>query len=450
MSIAKDLKLDTSYRGLLAVAVPVSLGAFVQFVVAFTDNYFVAKLDGNSMSAVSYVGLIYITLVMISIGLSNAAQILIARRKGEGKTVEIGSILSNAIYIAIALALVLFVVMRFILPESLEILASSEDVRSKMMEFIAVRSYGLFFFTLTIVLNAFWAGIADTRVMILTSLITALVNILLDYVLVFGHGGMPAMGIKGAALATIIAEACGFFFLFIYTLRHRISKVYSVAQELAKVPLRYSADILKLGFPIMFQMLISLGAWVAFYSIVSALGEKQFQASFIVRNMYMLAYVSVGGMSTTIKTYVSGLIAEERQGEIVRVIKKTIWLNFCGIVILSHGLWLYPEWIAERFSMDAETIEHTVNTMIIVLPAMLVFSASSVLLGAVEGSGNADKGFYIELITIIVYLVAVCFMVYKWKWKIQYVWTSDYLYFILIAGLSLLYLKNGKWKYKKI
>jgi MATE family multidrug resistance protein len=449
-AVNNENKLDASYSGLLRVAIPVSLGAFVQFIVAFTDNYFVAALDGNSMSAVSFVGLIYITLMMMSIGLSNASQIFIARRKGENRNTEVGAILSNAMIMGLVIAFAQFLLMRFGLSYALPWLASSSDVQLKMLEFSDLRSYGFFFFTLTIVLNSFWAGIATTRVMIYTTLITALFNIVLDYLLVFGNYGFPKMGIEGAALATVISEASAFVFLFIYTLRHRLSKVYHVGHELIRLHVEHTWEIFRLALPIMFQLLISLGAWVAFYSITSVLGDKQFQASFIVRNMYMLVYVSVGGMSTTIKTYVSGLIAEGRQHELKAVIGRTILLNLLGIILLSHGLWLYPEWIASRFSSDAETILHTVNTMAIVLPAMFVFAASSVLLGAVEGSGNADRGFYIELITIVVYLLAVYFMVYEWNWEIQYVWTADYIYFIFISGLSLLYLGKGSWKYKKI
>jgi MATE family multidrug resistance protein len=450
MSTSTENRLDTSYGGLLKVAVPISLGAFVQFIVAFTDNYFVAGLDGNSMSAVSFVGLIYITLMMISIGLSNASQIFIARRRGEDRNTDVGAILSNAMIIGLMIAVLQFVLLRFGLSLALPWLASSGDVQMKMMEFSDVRSYGFFFFTLTIVLNSFWAGIARTRVMIYTTLITAFFNIILDYLLVFGNYGFPQMGIEGAAYATVISEASAFVFLFGYTLRHRLSKVYHVGHELVRIHFEHSWEILRLALPIMFQLLMSLAAWVAFYSITSVLGDKQFQASFIVRNMYMLVYVSVGGMSTTIKTYVSGLIAEGRQVELKAVIGKTILLNLLGIILLSHGLWLYPEWIASRFSSDLETIQHTINTMAIVVPAMFVFAASSVLLGAVEGSGNADRGFYIELITIVVYLIAVVLMVYEWKWEIQYVWTADYIYFVLIAGLSLLYLRKGNWKYKKI
>ena len=121
-------------------------------------------------------------------------------------------------------------------------------------------------------------------------------------------------------------------------------------------------------------------------------------------------------------------------------------MNFIGIAILSHGLWLYPEWIAHMFSSDVLVIEQTIATMHIVLPAMLIFSVTSILLGTVEGSGNTMAGFIVEIVTVAVYIVAAYYMVYIWKWPIHLVWTADYVYFILLGILSLAFLWNGKWK----
>ena len=122
----------------------------------------------------------------------------------------------------------------------------------------------------------------------------------------------------------------------------------------------------------------------------------------------------------------------------------------CGVVILSHGLWLYPEWIVSLFSSDPLIMLETVRTMHIVLPAMLVFSITSMLLGTVEGSGSTLAGFAIELSTVLIYIATAYVMVYRWKWPIHLVWTADYVYFLSLGIFSMFFLWNGKWMYKKI
>jgi MATE family multidrug resistance protein len=450
-------QLNISTRSILSVAVPISLGTFVQFVVSFTDNYFVAQLDGNAMSAVSFVGLIYITLTMIGVGLSNAAQILIARRKGEGNNYAVGEVLGNTMRIAWIIATVQFIILFYIVPMFLDVFIKHGAVAAYMQEFIKYRAIGFFFYTLTLVLNAFWSGIAQTRVMIYTTTITALVNIVLDYGLIFGHLGMPKLGVAGAAIATIIAEIAAFVFILIYTLRHsdafhQHAKAlsYDVRKWLWKGTWKYSGALLKLGGPISMQMVLSLGVWVIFYGFIESMGESELHASFIVRQMYMLAFISIGGFSTTTKTYISGLIAENRQAELPKVMKRLMFLNFLGVLFFSHGLWLYPEFIAKQFTTNAITIDQTVKTMHIVLPAMLTFSYTSILLGTVEGSGNTLAGFMVEFLTVIAYLVLAYLMVFSWSWPVHLVWTVDYVYFGLIGLFSWAFLYNGKWKYKKV
>ncbi|MFN9801252.1 MAG: MATE family efflux transporter, partial [Bacteroidota bacterium] len=150
--------------------------------------------------------------------------------------------------------------------------------------------------------------------------------------------------------------------------------------------------------------------------------------------------------STTTKTYVSGLIAEGRQGDLVPTIRKLILMNLTGIGLLTHGLILYPEFIAGLFTENAETIQLTVRSAWVVFPAVLVFGCTSILLGTVEGSGNTMAGFVIELITTLFYLAAAYFFAIERRDPVYLVWTAEYVYVVLIGVLSLLYLRNGKWK----
>ena len=86
----------------------------------------------------------------------------------------------------------------------------------------------------------------------------------------------------------------------------------------------------------------------------------------------------------------------------------------------------------------------------IVLPAMLTFSFTSILLATVEGSGNTVAGFAVEVGTVIVYLSSAYIMVYHWHWPIHLVWLADWVYFIALGFFSLLFLWNGKWKWKDV
>ena len=423
-----------------------SLGAFIQFAVVFTDNYFVAELDGKAMSAVSYIGLAYVTLIMITTGISSAVQIIIARRNGENQYAAIPSILHNALYLSIIIACIQFILLYFITPIILTRIIDDTHIIQYMNEFITYRSWGFWFYTPTLMLQGYWTGIASTRPVLFTMLITSITNIILDYFLVLGVGVFPKWGVGGAAIATLIAEMAAFFFLAIYTFRQRpiLSKIKW--QWLRSI----QTQLLQLGLPIVFQMLIALGVWMTFYTLVENRGAPSLQSAFIVRNMYMLCWVSVMGFSAATRTYISTLIAEDAQGKINATIWKLIGFNLIGVLLLSHGLWLYPHWIAAQFTDDPIVIELAVKSMTIILPAILIYCFTSILLAVVEGSGYTMAGFWIELFTSFGYLSFIFWAVYCTDWEAPLLWTSDYVYFILIGIGSGFFLWYYPWRRKVI
>ncbi len=423
-----------------------SLGAFIQFFVVFTDNFFVAQINGNAMSAVSYVGLFYITIGMITTGIASAIQIIVARRVGDRTEEKINGILRNGWFLGLFIALLQWIFLRFALPPFLELNIGNEEIRRYMLGFLQYRQWGFWFYTPTAILLAYWSGIAKTRVILYTLLITSLGNVALDYWFIYGGLGISSMGSDGAGLATTLAEMSGLLFLITYSLSKGKEHIY----KLWKPHWKDTLAILKLGLPIVFQMLLALGVWMAFYTLIESRGAASLQSAFIVRNMYMLAWVSVMGFSSATRTFTSQLMAEERWSDIKKLSWKVGLMNLCGVLLLSHGLWLYPHWIASQFTQDAETIRLTLATMQIILPAMIIYSFTSILLAIVEGSGSTMAGFWIEVITSIVYALFVYTMVKFTTWEVPILWMADYLYFIVLGICSISFLKFGNWKSQSI
>lgn len=438
--------LSIRYQDLLKVSLPMSLGAFVQFFVVFTDNYFAAQLDGKAMSGVSYIGLAYITLAMITTGIASAIQIIVARRMGEQQWSVIPSVVNNGIFLGLFIAATQFSALYFLGPRFIETFISDSVTKNYMITFSNIRAWGFWIYTPTMLLQAYWTGVAKTRVVFSTMLITSIGNMILAYLLIFGKGPFPALGVSGAAWATLSAEALAFVFLFGYT----FIKNPVIVQRLIKPIFSHTRSILQLGVPIVLQLLIALGVWLAFYTMVESRGPESLQSAFIVRNMYMLAWVSVMGFSSAMRTYTSALIAENRFAELKKLFFIIASFNFIGVLILSHGLWLYPTWISSQFTQDPTTIRYTVDTMLLIVPAMLIYSFTSILLAWVEGSGATVAGFWIEVLTSCIYIITIYSMVHFTQWEVSLLWLSDYVYFIVMGICSVIYLRFGKWRLNKL
>jgi putative MATE family efflux protein len=436
-----NTQLQIGYASLWKMALPLCAGAFIQFFIVIIDNYFVAQLDGNAMSAVSFVGLIYIALGMLGAGSANAAQILIAKKNGENQPQEISIVLQNAFLIQLVIVAIQISTMAWFVPILLKQFINNQEVLAYMTEFSQFRSIGFIFFSFIQLYHAFWSGTTQTKSVFYSTALVALTTICFDYLFIFGPFGLPALGVKGAAIATNLGEGVGLFFLMLYT------KKFAPQLALIRVvnQFRYVHELLKLGIPIMIQMLIALVIWIVFFGFIEKRGEASFQSAFIVRNMYSLAWVSAMGFSSTAKTYVSGLLAEKREGEIFLVLKRLITSNVVLIAILTHGLLLYPGWIAAQFNASHEVIDLTVSSMHVVFPVILLFAVTNILLAAVEGSGKTLQGLIIEMSTTVCYIAYAYWITFHTNADVSLIWTSDYVYFVGLGIFSLLFLRSWKW-----
>lgn len=447
--------IDISYKGIINVALPISLGSFVQFLVVLTDNYFLSRigiaggspeLGMNAMNGAGNGALIYVTLLMFVIGLSSGAQILIARRNGEREFSIAGEFFANSLWICAGLGILLFFLLRLITANALEPFLDSPSVLDNMERFLNIRMLGMLFYPITLIIMAFYAGIARTRLLMYTTALTAVINIILDWILIFGNAGAPVLGLEGAAIATVIAEAAAFVFAIVFVFADKKNKPYQLWSAIKKFTMIHTKRITKISLPIIGQQVLALSTWTVFFFMVENLGEKSLQASHVVRSMYLLTFVSVMGIGQATKTYVSSLIAEERQKDLRICLKRLAVINVCGVLLLTHGMWLYPEFIAGQFTSDAEVLMLATKSLLVVIPAMILAAFSSVFLNAIEGSGRTPIAFFIEVIAISLYLTLTYILTAVYIQPVYLVWLNDCLYFGIIVLMGGLYLKFGRWK----
>ena len=208
--------LELRYKTILAVALPMMISGFIQSIVLITDAAFISRYSTEAFDAVGNGGLIYITMYMCLLGMGDGAQIIIARRIGEERPEAIGRIFGSSVLMNCLLAAVLFVILYFIMPGAILGYSKNQEIAALQGDYIQIRSFALFFSMITIAIQAFFLAKGRTVVVLIAALITALSNVFLDYGLIFGEMGLPEMGLKGAALASTIADGFGMLFLLVY------------------------------------------------------------------------------------------------------------------------------------------------------------------------------------------------------------------------------------------
>jgi len=438
-----------SYRRIWEISLPIILSLVAQNVVNVTDTAFLGRVGEVELGASAIAGLFYISLFMLGFGFGIGGQILIARRNGEKNYHEIGKITDNSLYFLMGMGLVLFLLIKFFSPAMLRPMISSDAVYQASVDFLQYRIYGIFFAFGNVLLRAFYIGTTSTRVLTYNALIMAGTNVVLDYGLIFGHFGLPEMGIKGAALASAIAEGVSAIYFFTYTVKMVDLKKYNLFRfdDFDWKVVRKTLDI---SIFVMLQYFISLAAWFIFFMIIEKIGERQLAISNIIRSAYIVLMIPIFAFGSTASSLVSNVICQGRIDQVIPVIKKVSLLNFIlvgSIVVISA---LIPSVLISVYTSDQELVRQTVPSFYVIMSALLLFSFSSILFNGVSGTANTATALTIEIITIGVYLVVAYFLAVYLKLSIELVWMSEYVYFLMLGLLSYIYLKSGKWRKKQV
>jgi putative MATE family efflux protein len=438
-----------SYKKILRISIPIIISGVAQNVVNVTDTMFLGKISNVALGAAGNAGIFYFILVITGMGFTTGAQIIIGRRNGEQNFNQIGRIFDHCIYFITPLAVLLFFFIKYWSTPLLEVITQSDNILNAAAQYLNYRAYGIFFAYLNFTFIAFYVGTTKTSVLIYTTIIMMVVNVFLDYGLIFGNFGLPKMGIEGAAIASVISEIAALVFFIIYTLKMIDLKKYNLFgfKAFDKTILK---RILNIGSPMMFQNFLSLSSWFIFFMIIEKLGEKELAISHIIRSIYMVLMIPLFGFSSATNTLVSNLIGQGNSDSVLNLIKKITLLSLLSTsIMLLFNLFFAKEMIG-FYTSDQNLIIETIPTLNVISATMFFFSIAFILFNGVSGTGNTRTSLLIEIITIVIYLVATYYIAIPLKSSLPVVWCSEFIYFGLLATMSFSYLKWGNWKNREI
>lgn len=440
---------DAAYKHIWNVSYPIILGGVAQTIINITDSAFLGRINEVALGASAIAGLLYVTFMMLGYGFGIGVQIIIARLNGEKKYHEMGNVLDHSLYFLLSLSVILFGFIYWGGPYILRHFVQSPGILAASVSFIHIRSFAIFFSSFVFVIRGFFTGIAQTKIVLYTTAIVAILNVIFNYLFVFGNFGFPRIEVAGSALASTLAEFFAAIFALIYTFKTVDLKKYQLF-TFHKFNFAYLKDVLLTAAPVMLQMFISLTSWFIFFMIVEQMGERPLAISNIIRNAYMILMIPLMGFSSATNTLVSTLIGEGKQNEVFGMIKKISIFSFCITFLFMLVLNIAPSLMLGIFTNDNALIEATIPSLRVIDGSLLMFSVSSILLSAVSGSGNTAVSLFIEIITISFYLFATYLIAIYWHLQIEWVWSVEYVYFLFMGGVSVMYLWQAKRKGFKI
>jgi Na+-driven multidrug efflux pump len=331
----------------------------------------------------------------------------------------------------------------------MNLFVSSDSILDATVDFLNLRVFGLFFAFLNVMFRAFFVGITRTRVLTINAVLMAVTNIILDYILIFGHAGFSAMGLEGAAIASVCAEAVSLLFFVLYTRftvdtkKYRLNCMHALDFGLLK-------RILSTSIFTMLQQFISMSTYFFFFIAVEHIGQKELAIANIVRSIYIVMFIPVNALSTTVNSLVSNAIGAGSTSLVAGIIKRIARLSFFIMAGCSAVFCLIPKAILSIYTNSSALIVDSVPSIYIISGAMLICAVGSVVFNGVSGTGNTFAALLLELITLVFYCLYVYFIGMHLKMPVHICFTSEIIYSGLLLVLCVLYIKKGNWRNKKI
>jgi len=441
------------YAGrILKVASPAIAGMSSQMVVSIVDTAMVGRLEASEI-ALAAMGLGVLatwTLTSFFSSLGNGTHILVARRFGQGKMTEAGIVLNNSLLLSFFVGSVFGVLGFFYAFEAIDVFSSDQGVSLLAADYIKYRSIGLPFFLLAVSYRGFFYGIGHTNMFMFSALITYVLNIVFNYLLIFGNLGFPRMGVAGAGLAASIGMIAGWVFFIGVTFFPQYRRKYKYYDLLA-LGRRYLEPILRISLPVSFQNILILFGFLVFVAITGVIGTLQQAATQVVITSLYISFMPCFGFGIATQTLVGNALGNNNPSEAYRYGVETAKLGtiftFCvGLVFV-----LVPDAVLYVITNNETVIEVARPLLRLAGVAQVAYGSGIIVANALQAAGDTLYVMYLEIITHWIIFLPVSFLLgVTLDLGIVGAWTGLPLYIALYTTVGWMKFRSGSWKSIKV
>ena len=442
-----------SFKSIWRITLPILVALLMEEILGITDTAFLGRVGEIELGASAIAGVYFTILYMIGFGFSIGVQIIIGRRNGEAWESgtghdSIGRVFWQGVWFLSALALVTSVLSYFLSPALLHGLLKSENIYTAALVYVNWRIPGLFFAFMTALFRAFYVGTRQTKSLTFNSLVMVGSNIFLDWVLIFGHLGAPAMGIKGAALASTIAEGISLLFFVVWAF-FTTDKKYGL-QKIVQPVWKELKSMLSTASWVMVEYVLNISVWLLFFLFIEHLGEEQLAIANIVRSISEVPFVVSAAFASTAATLVSNIIGEGHPEGVIPVIRRILMLCAVSMLPVLLLFFLFPNMIIGLFTDIPSLVSDSVTTMKVMCITAAVTLPWNVYLQSVAGTGDTKVCLRCDVVALCIYAVYCTVIIGILKSNIAVCWTADGVYSLSIWIQCAIYIHGKKWINKRI
>lgn len=455
-------------KEVIRLSYPVVLSNLSRVLMSIFDVAMVGRIGASALAATGMGAMMFWGALSLVLGIRTAVQTVSSRRLGEKKDSEAGTAFHNGLIMATFYGLPVSIVGWICAKDIIPFFLDDRVATPLAIEYASIVFIGLLFSAYSFVFQGFYTGIEKTKIHLSVTVVSNLINVYLNAGLIYGSTGVdkffsesypklfflsffwdwtsfPALGVKGAAIATLIASIWMTihysFYLFSSSIKKRFS-IFSFSIN-KKMFLRQLSLAAPQGIQ---EMFIAIG-WSMFYKIVGMIGLIELATTELLFTIMHASFMPALGVGQACSTLVSKYMGEKKIEESVASIKESVRLAEYIMGTMGITFILFPEFYLSIFTNDPKIISMGKFGLRTIGAIQFLDAIGFVLWFALSGAGNTFFPAVVEsaLVWIIVVLGSYVFgVVYGFGFKV--LWILFPIYMALFALIMIWKVKKGDWK----
>jgi MATE family multidrug resistance protein len=443
------------YREVLIVAIPLILSTATWSVQHFVDRMFLTWYSPEAIAAAMPAGMLNFTMVSIFMGTAGYVTTFVAQYYGAQRFNRIGPALWQGVYISLLGGILILCAIPFAGPV-FKLVGHSPPVQENEVIYFQILCLGGGAYAASYALSGFFSGRGKTWPVLWVNVLTTLVNLILDYGLVFGRWGFPELGIRGAGIATVVA---GIFSVLVFVVLLSLkanNKIYHTLKGW-----RFEKDLfvrlLRFGFPSGVQFFLEIAGFTAFVLLVGRLGIASLAATNIAFNINTLAFMPMIGSGIAVSVLVGQYLGADKPDFAQSVVYSGFHMTLFYMVSIAAAYLLLPDIFVAPFALRADpgSFSEIYGYSVILLRFVAVYSVfdtmNIIFCSAIKGAGDTR---FVMLMTVVlslfVFIVPVYLTVVVLEYGLMVAWIFATVYIISLGVAFYLRFIGGKWKTMRV
>jgi multidrug resistance protein, MATE family len=429
------------------LAFPMTIALSSSLVMSLIDLAMVGRLGNSAVGAVGLASFSNALILSFVGGVTPAVQGIVARRRGEGSSEPSCSPLNGGLLIVLAIGAPLTVICYLLAPMFIAVISSDPEVTKIAVPFLRTLYTAIIAVGLNNAFEGYLNGMEKPKIYMIVVLFMNCLNIIINYTLIFGHFGAPALGAPGAAIGTAVSLYVGAGIFFVLILRRYRSEGFLRARPGRALLSR----IWKMGIPAIMQPLMWAAGYIVFLWMVGKVGTVDLAAANVLIRVTMLLILLAMSLGMASATLVSKTVG---QGDIAGAAQ---WgwdagkIGVATITLLGLPLLLFPEFFLSLFLSDPETIAKAIIPLRMVAATTGAGSLIYIFAYTLYSVGDGDRVLMVSVGTQwILFLPAVWVVGPYLNYGLLQIWFVQMAYGAIATALIIAIWIDGRWKRLKL